>query len=153
MRDIERIETDFDDAERAQDHRGVDVAHVSDPERLALQVADPDAQHHSAFFLAVTMQRGRFVTASHHHCRDGVGPLAGFGDVETEHLALGPDRDRAAHRLAQQPMTQEHVVELLLKQHVHRLAQREQQMHRRGAGIFAIMLGAIPFGPVPIGCP
>src|SRR6266513_669927 len=61
VRDIERIETDFDDAERAQDHRGVDVAHVSDPERLAVQVADPDAQHHSAFFLAVTMQRGRFV--------------------------------------------------------------------------------------------
>src|SRR5436190_9006906 len=94
VRDIERIETDFDDAERAQDHGGVDVAHMSDPERLALQVADPDAQHHSAFFLAVTMQRGRFVTASHHHSRDGVGPPAAFGGVETEHLALGPDRDR-----------------------------------------------------------
>src|SRR5205085_3809919 len=42
VRDVERIETDFDDAERAQDHRRVDVSHMSDPERLALQVADPD---------------------------------------------------------------------------------------------------------------
>src|ERR1700675_3406035 len=51
--DIERIEGDFDDAERAQDHRGVDVAHMGDPERLSVEVADPGAQHHAAFFLAV----------------------------------------------------------------------------------------------------
>ena len=41
MRDIERIEADLDDAERSQHHRGVDVAHMGDPERLALQLADP----------------------------------------------------------------------------------------------------------------
>src|SRR5258708_23726121 len=93
VRDIERVEADFDDAERAQDHRGVDVAHMGDPERLAVQFADPDAEHHAAFFLAEIMQRGRIVAASHHHRGDGVGSLAGFRDVETEHLAFPPNPD------------------------------------------------------------
>ena len=79
------------------------------------------------------------------------GALAGFGDIEAEHLALGPDRDRAAHRFAEQAMAQEHVVEPFVEQHVDGLAQREQQVHRRGAGIFAVMLGAFALGPVPIG--
>ena len=150
VRDIERIEADFDDAERAQDHRRVDVAHMGDPERLAGEFADPDAEHHAAFLLAVALQRSRIV-AVHHHRRDRVGALAGLGDVEAEHLALGPDRDRAAHRFAEQAMAQEHVFEPLLEQHVDRLAQREQQMHRRGAGIFAVVLAAFALGPVPIG--
>src|SRR6185437_7927713 len=52
MWDIERAEADLDHAERAQDHRRVDVAHMGDPERLALQLADADAKHHAAVLLA-----------------------------------------------------------------------------------------------------
>src|SRR3954467_64094 len=59
MRDAQRIEADFDDAKRAEDHRRVDVPHMRDPERLALQVADSHAQHHAAFLLAVALQRRR----------------------------------------------------------------------------------------------
>src|ERR1700722_5547187 len=61
VRDIERIEADFDDAERAQDHRGVDMPHMGDAERLACEFADPDAQHHAAFLLAIALQRHRIV--------------------------------------------------------------------------------------------
>ena len=38
------VQRDFDDAERAQDHRRIDVAHMGDPERLAGQVANSGAQ-------------------------------------------------------------------------------------------------------------
>ena len=77
-----------------------------------LQFADPDAEHHAAFLLAVALQRGRIVAVVHHHRRHRVGALGGLGDVEAEHLALGPDRDRAAHRFGQQAMAQERVFEL-----------------------------------------
>ena len=76
VRDFERVEADLDDAQRAQNHRRVDVSHMGDPEGLALQFTDPDAKHHAAFLLAIIMQRGRIVIASHHHGRDRVGPLA-----------------------------------------------------------------------------
>ena len=45
------------DAQRAQDHRRVDVAHVGDAERLAGELADALAQHHAAFLVAVGAQR------------------------------------------------------------------------------------------------
>src|ERR1700709_2045447 len=61
MGNIERIEGDFDDAERAQHHRRVDVAHMGDPERLAGEIADPGTEYHAAFFLAVALQRRRIV--------------------------------------------------------------------------------------------
>src|SRR5436309_5865978 len=50
---LERIETDLDHAQRAEDHRRVDMAHMGDAERLAGQFADADAQHHAASLLAV----------------------------------------------------------------------------------------------------
>src|SRR6202171_3777828 len=52
VRDLERVEADFDDAQGAQDHRGVDVSHMGDPERLARKFADPDPEHDAAFLLA-----------------------------------------------------------------------------------------------------
>ena len=48
-------------------------------------------------------------------------------------------------------MAQEGILQPLGVEHVDRLAQREQQMHRGGAGIFAVMLAALALGPVPIG--
>src|SRR6202035_1554238 len=63
VRDFERIERHFDHAKHAQDHRRVDMAHMGDAERLALKLADPDAEHHAAFFLGVAMQLGGIVIA------------------------------------------------------------------------------------------
>src|SRR5437588_4063781 len=57
VRDAERAEPDFDDAERAEHHRGIDVAHVGDAERLAGQVADADAEHDAALFVAIFEER------------------------------------------------------------------------------------------------
>ena len=58
---FERVEADLDDAERAQNHRRVDVAHMGDAKCLAGEVADAGAEHHAAFFLAVALQRRRIV--------------------------------------------------------------------------------------------
>ena len=44
MRNLQRIQADFDNAQRAQDHGRVDVTHVGDAEGLAVQLADADAQ-------------------------------------------------------------------------------------------------------------
>ena len=85
------LSADLDDAERAQNHRRIDMAHMGDAERLAGEVADPGAEHHAAFFLAVALQRGR-IKAVHRHRRHRVGALIGFRDVEAEHLAFGPRR-------------------------------------------------------------
>src|ERR1700734_225885 len=61
VRDVERMEADFDHAERAQDHRRVDMAHMGDPERLPCELADPDAQHDAAFVRAIAVQRERII--------------------------------------------------------------------------------------------
>ena len=47
-------------------------------------------------------------------------------------------------------MAQKNIFETFGVEHVDRLAQREQQMHRRGAGIFAVVLAALALGPVPV---
>src|SRR3984893_8703179 len=91
VRDRKRVEADFDDTQRAQDHRRVDVPHMGDPERLARKFADPALAHHAAFLPALTLQRQRIVTACHQHGGDRIRPLSGFRDVEAEHLAFGPD--------------------------------------------------------------
>src|ERR1700729_282409 len=74
-RDVERLEADFDHAQSSQNHRGVDMAHMGDPEGLALQFADSGAEHHAAFFLAIPMQRSRIMTVRHHDRCDGIRPL------------------------------------------------------------------------------
>ena len=66
-------------------------------------------------------------------------------------LAFRPNADGAPHRLGQQPMALEHVLQPLLEQQVERLAQAVQQMFGRRAGIFPVVLLALPVGPVPIG--
>src|ERR1700745_1072159 len=92
VRDAERAQADFDDGKRAKDHRRVDVAHMGDPERLAREFADPDAEYDAAFVLAVALQRDRIMTARHHHGGHGVRALRCLGDIEGKHLAFGPDR-------------------------------------------------------------
>src|SRR5256885_10432120 len=89
MGNAERVQPDLDHAKRAQDHRRVDMAHMGDAERLTLQLADADAEHHAALFLAIAMQRDGIVTV-HDHGRDGVGTFMRLRDIEAEHLALGP---------------------------------------------------------------
>src|SRR6266700_8364068 len=75
VRDLERLEADFDDTQGAQNHRGVDVSHMGDPECLAAEFADPDPEHHAAFLLAIALQRQRIVAVGHHDGRDRVGAL------------------------------------------------------------------------------
>src|SRR5260221_12103692 len=70
MGDIERIERDFDHSRRAQNNRGVDLAHMADPERLALEVPDPGAEYHAPLFFALALQRGR--SSPVHRCRRDV---------------------------------------------------------------------------------
>src|SRR6266852_6550844 len=79
VRDLERLEADFDDTQGAQDHRGVDVSHMGDPKRLATELADPDPEHHAAFLLAIALQRQRIMAVGHHDGRDRVGALGRFG--------------------------------------------------------------------------
>src|SRR5689334_18059604 len=71
MRNVERTQRHLDHAERAEDHRCVDMAHMGDAKRLAVQFADADAEHYAAFFLAVAMQRDGIVTL-HQDGRDRV---------------------------------------------------------------------------------
>src|SRR4051812_22252699 len=149
MGDIEGIQPHLDDAKRTQDHRRVDMAHMGDAEGLALQIADANAEHHAAFFLAVAVQRHGIVAVDQHR-RHGVGALGRLCDVEADHLALGPGRNRAPYRLAEQAVTQECVFQPFFKQHIDRLAQCEQQMHWRGAGIFTVVLAALALAPVPV---
>ena len=93
----------------------------------------------------------RVVAVVHGDGGHRIRALAGFRDIETEHLSLGPDRDRAADRFGQQSVAQKGVFESFGKQHVQGLAQGEQQVHRGSAGIFPVMLGAVALGPVPVG--
>src|SRR5258708_9973585 len=72
VRDLERLEADFDDTQGAQNHRGVDVSHMGDPERLAAEFADPDPEHHAAFLLAIALQRQRIMAVGHDDGCDGV---------------------------------------------------------------------------------
>ena len=59
MRNAQRVEADLDDAEGAEHHWRVDVAHMRDPERLAGQRADAGAQHHAAFRFTIFLQTRR----------------------------------------------------------------------------------------------
>ena len=150
MRDLQRIQRHLDDGERAQDHRRVDMAHMGDAEGLAVQFANPDAEHDTAFFLAIAMQWHRVITVRHDR-GNRIGALGCFGNIDAEHLALRPARHGASHGLAEQAMALKGVFQPLGEQHVDRLAQREQQVHRCGAGISAIVLRPLALGPVPIG--
>src|SRR5262249_30937522 len=128
VRYSQRFERDFDGAERAQDHRRIDVPHMRDAKRLARELAEADAEHDTAFLVAVVDQPARIGPAVHDDGRYGIRALLGFRDVESQRLALGPFRNGAADRLRQQAMPQEDVVEPLLQQHGQRLPQREHEV-------------------------
>src|SRR4029453_13033291 len=89
----QRPERDFDGAERAQDHRGIDVPHMRDAKRLARQLAEADAEHDTALLVAVVDQPARIGPAVHDNGRHGVGALLRLPDVENEGLAPRPGPD------------------------------------------------------------
>src|SRR3984957_13394642 len=151
VRDAQRLEPDFDHAQRAQYHRRVDMAHMGDANGLAGELADALAENDAAFLVAEGAQRLRIMAAVHQHRGDGVGTLGRLDDVEADRLAFRPDADGATHRFRQQLMSPEDVVEAFLEQHVERLAHAEQQVLGRGAGVFLVVLVALAVGPVPIG--
>src|SRR3977135_4373482 len=96
VRDAQRVQPDLADAESPQDPWGIDVAHRGNEKRLPGEIADADAENDAAFFLAIAMQRGGTVSVVHDNGGHGVGALAGFRDVEPEHLPLRPYPYRAA---------------------------------------------------------
>src|SRR5215471_13326283 len=54
VRHAECCERHLDHAQGAEDHRRIDMAHMSDAERLARKLADAVAQHHAALLVAVS---------------------------------------------------------------------------------------------------
>src|SRR5688500_5775706 len=79
VRDAERAQRHFDHAERAEDHRRIDVAHVRDTEGLAGEIADAVPQRHAAVLVTVGAEPLR-VVAVHQHGRNGVAALTGLGN-------------------------------------------------------------------------
>jgi len=75
---------------------------------------------------------GQRIVAVGHHARRDVSGARPFGDVEAEHLAFAQTATRAT---ASQSRCAGHVRKLLAAA-CHRLALREQQMHRCGAAYF-----------------
>lgn len=123
MRNAESPQRHLDDAERTEDHRRIDMTHVRDAEGFAVQPPEPPSKGDTAFEIAVIMQKTRVISVSQKHGCHRVGTLARFYDVDLDCFALLPNRNRAAHRLGKQLVTQEYIVEPFLKQHVERLAQ------------------------------
>ena len=146
---LQRSERHLGGAERADHHRRVDVTHMRDAERLAGQAADADTQHDAAF-LARVVANGFRVAVLHENVGHRVRALGGIDDVEGENLTLGPAADRAPHGLCQQSVTLECVLQAFREQDVERLAHAEQQVLRRRAAVFHVVLFALPEGPVPI---
>ena len=68
VRDAQRLERHLDRPEHAEHHRRVDVAHVRDPERAALQLTNPAAEDDAALLAAVVAERAGLV-ALHQHGR------------------------------------------------------------------------------------
>ena len=90
------------------------------------------------------------VAALHQDAGDGIGALGRVGDVERQHLALGPLGDGGARRLGQQRVAADGVRQALLLEHVDGLAQAEQQVLRRRAAVLLVVDLALAEGPVPV---
>ncbi len=78
--DAERNQADLDHRQGAEDHGRVDMAHMGDADRLALQIGDPAADHHAAFLVAILEQRLGVATPQYVGYR--IGALGGIDDVE-----------------------------------------------------------------------
>src|SRR5262249_39672260 len=59
VREPQRAEGHLDRAEHAEDHRCVDVAHVRDPERAALQITDPATEDDATLLATIVAERAR----------------------------------------------------------------------------------------------
>src|SRR5499426_22798 len=59
MRDAQGAERHLDRAEHAEHHRCVDVAHVGDPERAALQIANPATEDDAALLATIVAEHVR----------------------------------------------------------------------------------------------
>src|SRR5215471_20283215 len=139
MRDAERLETHLDHAQRAKHRGSVHVSHMGDAECPARHFADPGAEDNAAFCIAIILQRTRIASISHQNRGHRVRALAWHRDAETEGLPFGPYGHGPAHRLAQQAVAPEYLINPLRKNHVERSAQREKQMLRRSACISLVV--------------
>ena len=139
----ERIEADLDHAKRAEDHRRVDVAHMGDAERLAGEIADADAQDHAAVLLAVALQRLGIVAVDISTVVTVFGALGRLDDVEAERLAFGPDATARRTASASRRWRRKTFSSPSSNSMSSGLAQREQQVLRRRAGIFLVVLARL----------
>ncbi len=146
------IHRDIDDAERAENHRRVDVTHMGDAECLALQIADSSPEDHAAFLVAERTKRREFLRVADQALVVTVSERSS-GSVMLKCSIWPSVQTPTAARIAsgQQAMAHEHVLEAFLENHVDRLAQAEQVVDRRGAGILRVVLLAFARGPVPVG--
>src|SRR5262249_23532630 len=149
MRDVERGERHLDRAEHAEHHRCVDVAHVSDPEGSALEIADPPAEDDAALLATVVAERAR-LAAWEKHRGHRVRALLGTKYVECEHAALRPSAHGVTRRLGEQRVATDRGVEAFFEKHVERLAQAEEQVLRRRAPVPLVVRFAAAERPVPV---
>src|SRR5437016_4629344 len=82
MRNAERAKPHLDHAERAEDHRRIDVPHVRDAEALAFALPERAAKRDAAFLAAIVDERLCALAVSRDHRRDGIAALLRLGDVE-----------------------------------------------------------------------
>src|SRR6266550_3587184 len=102
VRDAQRAERHLDRTKHAEHHRCVDVAHVRDPERAALQITNPAAEDDAALLATIVAERAR-LAALHEHCGHRVRALLGADDVERERVRLRPPAHSVAGGLGEQP--------------------------------------------------
>src|SRR5262249_49048574 len=77
VRDTQRAERHLDRTEHAEHHRCVDVTHVGDPERAALQITDPAAEDDAALLATKVADHAR-LAALHEHRGHRVRALLGL---------------------------------------------------------------------------
>src|SRR5215510_6139684 len=66
VRDAQGAERHLDRTEHAEHHRCVDVAHVGDPECVALQVTDPTAEDDAALLATIVAEHARLAALREH---------------------------------------------------------------------------------------
>src|SRR6266550_8510341 len=151
VRDAQRAEGHLDRTEHAEHHRCIDVAHVRDPERAALQITNPAAEYDAALLTTIVAERAR-LAALHEHCGHRVRALLGADDVERDRVRLRPPAHGVARRLREQRVAADRRVEAFLEEHIERLAQAEEQVLRRRASVLLVMRFAAAERTVPVAC-
>ncbi len=115
-----------------------------------MEIADAPAEYDTALLAAIGEQRRRVAALRHQDGGDRVGAFGGPRHVEIERPSARPYCHGQADRFRKQSVAPKHVRHPFRRQEVERLAQREQQLQGRCAGVFLVMHLAVARRPVPI---